>query len=450
MAFKKHWFGYSIAWIGILHGSADPAEAVVPATEGGQVPGMHRQDKPFLAGEEVAIAISAAPEVYLPEKRVFQRIRAIAAADGSPLGKATTSLQQNRLPEAIAPPEVHLPDKMVTSSPKLTTTPLQARLAVISLPEQIASAPASEFTTNGFTPSSSEVIAELVPSSPALVPDVLPLPGESVQPSVPATASEIDPNLDPELGRLLLREQPVTAVEPDQDVVFLQGRMDYFRSDNILLGNFDPVDDQLFRLNGSLLAVPNLGPQTQLVAAVGGGIARYVDLADLDYNTLELRAGIRQELSPRTYGELGWSNFQFFDREGGDRFLNDHSLRLSFAHRERFSPKLTLDGFYQLRLSFTNPDDRSRVTNTLAAFLSYEITPRLGVGLDYSYTLTNFTQQEREDSYHQIAAQLSYRLSRNSSVSLYAGFSFGRSSDSTIDFDSTILGVVVNANLALF
>jgi hypothetical protein len=254
---------------------------------------------------------------------------------------------------------------------------------------------------------------------------------------------------DPELGNLRLRERELTA-ERDRDTVFLLGRVSYFKSDNILLDSIDPVDDQLIRGGISLLAVPSLGPRTQLVASINGNLARYSDLSELDYNDLEFRAGIRQTLFPRTYAEIGWSNRQFFSTDDGDRFLNDHSIRLSLNRRDQLAPQLTLRSFYQLRFGFADPSDRSRITNTLGASLNYDLQPNLTVGLNYQLVLTDFTQESREDGYQQITAQLNYDLTRNSRVSLFAGFSFGQSSDPDVDFDSSIFGIGFDMSLSLF
>ncbi len=251
---------------------------------------------------------------------------------------------------------------------------------------------------------------------------------------------------DPELGEFQLRERELAERRPEQSV-FFQGRIDYFRSNNILLDDVDPVDDQLITVGISVLGVPSIGPRTNLVASVGGSLARYGDLSELNYNNLQFRFGVRHNLFPNTYGELSWTNQQFFSADDGDQFLNDHSIRLSLWRRDQLAPRLNLDSSYQFRLSFADPADRSRLASTLGIYLSYEIQRDLEVGLDYQFVLTNFTQQEREDSYHQLTAQLSYSLSRKTSISLYGGFSFGRSSESSIDFDSSILGISLSTSI---
>lgn len=258
---------------------------------------------------------------------------------------------------------------------------------------------------------------------------------------------------DPELGILRLREQQLEQFEaqtdaPSRESVFFIGRFSFFKSDNILLDRLEPVDDELISLSATLLAAPSLGPDTLLIAAVEGGLIHYNELSELDYRELEFRASIRQFLSARAYGEIGWSNQQLFS--DGDRFFNDHSLRLTLARRDLLASELSLDSFYQLRLSFADPEERSRVINTLGIGLNYDLQPDLSVGLDYQLTLTNFTQQDRADFYNQVVAQLSYDLSRNSRIILFGGVSFGDSSRSDVDFDSAIFGASIDVNVPLF
>jgi hypothetical protein len=256
---------------------------------------------------------------------------------------------------------------------------------------------------------------------------------------------------DPELGILRLRERELATEQRNEtETIFLVGGVNYLRSNNILLDDFDPVNDQLVSAGASLLAIPSLGPRTQLVAAINGNVTRYSRLSDLDYNNFGFQVGVQQTLLPNTYGEISLSNQQFFDSDSGDRFLNDYSTWLTLSRRDQLTTRLTLNSFYQLRLSFTDPSDRSRVGNALGASFNYELPLNFGVGLDYQFILTDFTRQDRNDAYHQITAELSYNLSPNSRASIFGGFSFGESSDPDINFNSSIFGISINANLSLF
>lgn len=278
---------------------------------------------------------------------------------------------------------------------------------------------------------------------------------------------------DPELGVLRLRElsgfedspevelgilrlRPLERLEPPEaqrptprPTVYLLGRVDYFKSDNIF-SRVDPIDDSLIRSGLTLYAAPSIGPQTFLTASVSGSLVRYLDQTDFSYNEQRLNLGIRQVITPRVYGGVGWSNLQLFSRNDGDRFFNEHSFYLEFSRRDQLADRLTLDTFYQLRPSFSNPTNRSRIIHYLGTSLGYRIQPNLQADLYYQFSLADFTQQVREDQYHQLIARLGYRLNQHTQVSAFGGFSFGDSSNSNIDFNSSLFGVSINFNLPLF
>jgi hypothetical protein len=256
----------------------------------------------------------------------------------------------------------------------------------------------------------------------------------------------IDRQIDPELGNIRLRQQ--VAAAPPQPTVYLQGRFDYFQSDNIF-SEVQPIQDSLIRSGLTLWAAPQVGRNTYVIASVSGNLIRYADLSDFDYNELLLGASIYHQLSPRMYGELGWTNQQLFSVSYGDRFLNDHSLRLGIGRRDPLGQSFALQSFYQLRLSFADPDERSRVINSLGASLIYTPAQRWQASLDYQYVLSDFTQKDQQDDYHQILGVLTYRPSRSTQLTLFGGFSFGSSTDPNIDFDSSLLGVSLFFNLPL-
>lgn len=297
---------------------------------------------------------------------------------------------------------------------------------------------------------SKEVPAAPYPESPALPADYpldpIPAPSSTDQPEESQDSS--NETSDPELGVLRLREREL--VTQRNQTVFFAGGVNYLRSNNMLLDDFDPVNDQLLNAGATLFAIPTLGPQTQLIAAINGNLTRYSRLSELDYNDFGVRVGVQQVLFPNTYGEISLSNQQFFDADSGDRFLNDYSTWLTLSRRDQLATQLTLNSFYQLRLSFTDPSDRSRIGNTLGVSLNYDLPHNFGVGLDYQVTLTDFTRQDRNDAYHQLTAELNYNLSANSRASLFGGFSFGDSSDPDINFNSSIFGMSINFNVSLF
>ena len=260
---------------------------------------------------------------------------------------------------------------------------------------------------------------------------------------------------DPELGCLPLQPLPPPP-PPRQPVVYLLVHTDYFRSSNVFSA-IDPVDDGLVRPGLTLFAAPALGQNTYFVASIDGNLIRYNTQSQIDYNELRFRAGIFQRLSPTMFGEIGWSNQQLFIASSkipglpiGTRFLNDHGVRFELSRRDQLNKRLSLNTFYQLRVSFADPAIRSRVLNSFIASFSYDYQPNLQLGLDYQFALANFTEVKRDDQYHQIAARITYTAFRNTQMNVFIGYSFGRSSDPTIAFNGLILGVSLTVSLGLF
>ncbi len=262
-------------------------------------------------------------------------------------------------------------------------------------------------------------------------------------------------NPDPELGCLRLQDILPAAIAR-APVLYLIPRLDFYRSDNILSG-IDPLDDGLVRPGVTLLAFPQLGPDTFLNAAVEAGFSRYFKVSQFNYDELRLRAGIFQRLSPTMSAEIGWSNQQLFiasDRlQGfpkGTRFLNDQALRFELSRRDQLAKKLFLSSFYQFRVGFAVPAIRSRIINVVFLSLNYDFNPNIQLGIDYQLALANYTQTIRTDLYQQLLGRITYNAFRNTQLSVYSGYSFGNSTEAGINFNSFILGVSVTVNIVLF
>jgi hypothetical protein len=156
------------------------------------------------------------------------------------------------------------------------------------------------------------------------------------------------------------------------------------------------------------------------------------------------------------YGELSWNNQQLFYAQNddffqsGERFLNEHSLRLSLGRRDTLSQKLMLDSIYELSVNFSDPESRSRVINSFWVSLNYYLQKPLQVGINYQLNLSDFTQREREDQLHRLYANLNYSISKTSNINLQSGMNFGDSSQSNIDFSSWFFSVNYNFELGKF
>lgn len=255
-------------------------------------------------------------------------------------------------------------------------------------------------------------------------------------------------NSDAELGTLRVQKQKLQS-SPAKKIGHLIGGVGYFQSNNIFSG-VDPVDDGLISTGLTLLVAPKLGKKTSLVTAIDGRLIRYLDHSDVNYNQLKFRAGIRQQLTPRMSGEIGWYNQKLFSAKVGDRFLNENAVRLALQREDIINDRLSLSSTYELRLNFAAPDSRSRLINSLSTDLTYHIQPHLRVGLGYQFALANFTQRDRNDNYHLILGSLTYETSPRSQFNLQTGVSFGGSSDRNIDFDNLFLSVSYTVDLGEF
>lgn len=268
------------------------------------------------------------------------------------------------------------------------------------------------------------------------------------EPTEAATEGETEG--DPELGILRLRERPLAKQKQPVTVpVFLVGNVGYIGNGNTLAG-VDPVNDRLFRSGLSLIASPRLSRRTALIASVQGNLYRYDELSRLDYNEVRLQASLRHVMTRRVYGDLGWTHRQLFLQEEGDRFLSENAAFASLTRRDPLTRKTSLTSFYNLRVSFADPETSSRLRNTLGLSLRHELTPALQASLTGRATLTNFTQQSRQDFYTQALAQLSYRISKNVRLSLFGSLTRGNSSNRRVDFDNSTLGVSLSGNVKLF
>lgn len=252
-------------------------------------------------------------------------------------------------------------------------------------------------------------------------------------------------------------EKPVAEFKP---IGSLKARVGYFQTSNIFSTNDRPIEDGLI-FSGLTLASTYfpLGPKTYLNGSIDGNLIRYIDQSKYDYNQLRFNLGLYQQLSPRMYGEINWSNQQLFfakngDRfdsiQAGDRFLNETALRLALGRRDPLTPRLFLDSFYELSVNFSDPESRSRVTNFAWVSLSYYLQKPLNIGLNYQLNLSDFTQREREDQYHRLFGHLNYRISDSSNMNLQSGVTLGGSTVPNIDFSSWFFSVNYNLELGRF
>ncbi|PZO49072.1 outer membrane beta-barrel protein [Phormidesmis priestleyi] len=299
--------------------------------------------------------------------------------------------------------------------------------------------------------------SSIAQAAPDLMVPTRPLPANPDPSAFPSDLtspeSDIKP-LDPEdtqseVGEIRILERPAVAERRQPDVQLLL-RSSVFSSSNITsLSAFSP-SDTVFINSGLLLATPKLGETTRLIASAGGGLVRFANQGDSNYNLLNFNVAVQQRIAPGTYGQLGWVQENLYRADSGDRLLQDNSVQFILGRQDQLGQQLRLDSFYELRASFTNPDDQNRVANTLGARLRYDITPKLQGALDYRLTFKNFTQVDRADTEHQISALAIYNINPDVFVAGNVSYLFGRSSSAAIDLDNLSIGISLGWNVPLF
>lgn len=274
-----------------------------------------------------------------------------------------------------------------------------------------------------------------------------------------------NPLEDPELGILRIRDLPNLSTSPTPPKVgFLSARFSVVNSDNVLLLVNDVgglTGDTFYRPAASLSVYPSLGPQTALIGSVDLGLQRYGREATLNYDDWQVRLALRQGLSPRSYVQFGVA-YQELLQAGASRFsfFDNRSVALTLGRRDPFTSQLTLDSFYRMQWNDAQTrsqtssgvvaTDFSRLSQTAGTYLGYTLSPQWHIGLNYQINLNDYTQQDRYDTVQQLLGQAVYSLTPQVRLSLYGGWSFGRSSDPRLRLNDTILGLTIDATVPLF
>ncbi len=273
---------------------------------------------------------------------------------------------------------------------------------------------------------------------------------------------------DTDLGILRIRAQPEIPAQvpqpPRPKIGFLTARLAIANSNNILFAVNDGAGltgDTFLRPSLGFALYPSLGPRTVFIGTADLGLQRYVSQSALNYDDLRFRVGVRQGLTPRSYGQLMFTYQELF-RPGGNRsrFFKNTAVGLTLSRRDPITPQLVLDSYYLVQFNgaqsrtetFSGPvtNDFSRLLQSAGGYLGYDITPQLQAGLSYQLNLIDYTAQDRYDAFQQMLGQVVYRLSPTVRLSVYGGVSFGRSSEPRVWFNDTFFGATIDATIPLF
>ncbi len=279
--------------------------------------------------------------------------------------------------------------------------------------------------------------------------------------------SESFPILDDELGTLRLIQlrsrdnedlgvlrllQTAEAAPPPKPapIAFLGGRLGFVNVDNVFRSPVNSIEEQIYQAGLALYLSPKLSDNTGVYAIAETNIARYNEFSEVNYNEIQLQIGLRHRFLPQTYAQIGWRNQRLYSPGYREKLFGVQYLDALVSHRAILTPRTWVDGFYQMRLGFADPEEASRFRQTLTLSLNYGVSRNLRTSLLYQLDFDDYTQIDRFDTYQQILGLISYNITPESRISLFGGTRFGNSSDDDIDLDDTFYGAGLNVNVPLF
>jgi hypothetical protein len=347
------------------------------------------------------------------------------------------------------PPPIIAPEIPPEFAPEFAPNVADRAIQLATASDQRAPETAAE-TTDLDAEQWMQMPEQLPPPEPIVEPVVRTAPlgiptANSTPPMLPTAAQAADDDLgnltvqpipanDEDFGQLPTRLVPPPP-PPKPKWLFVGAQVGYFGNSNAFSTTSKKADG-LIRTGVTVTALPMLGPKTYFLGGVDGNIVRYGKYSRLNYDELRLRAGILQQLSPRMFGEIGWSNQKLYAAEGGlrsilsgARFLNENSIRLELSRTDPITPRLSVSSFYQLRWSLSSRPQGDRLSNTVYTALNYKLSPSWTAGLDYQMSWSHYTQIARDELFQQVQLRTRYALTPSLSMNLFGGFSFGGSSD---------------------
>ncbi|MEO1131401.1 MAG: outer membrane beta-barrel protein [Cyanobacteria bacterium J06639_1] len=242
---------------------------------------------------------------------------------------------------------------------------------------------------------------------------------------------------------------------------FLVG-VEYRGTDNVNFDNFvtSPQSDGIVLGNIGFVATPAIAERARLVASISGGLARFSDQTDLDFNRISGSVGINWDFDP-TFVRVALQA-QNIDRiADGASDYDDFALQFQLGQNRDFQyanfPRRTsVSYFYQLRAVFHQPadelpdgsNDLSRVSNSFNVLLRHPITSRLQGRLGYRLALDSYTN-DRTDTRNRVSGELRYALSRDFNLRGFVSYTNNESNNNAFRFDALSYGVGIRAGFSL-
>ena len=82
--------------------------------------------------------------------------------------------------------------------------------------------------------------------------------------------------------------------------------------------------------------------------------------------------------------------------------------------------------------------------------LRYDFSADWQAALSYRLSFSEYTQNGRSDTAHQILAATTYTPTKDTFVTGFASYAFGNSSEVSADLDNLSFGIGIGVNLPLF
>jgi hypothetical protein len=222
--------------------------------------------------------------------------------------------------------------------------------------------------------------------------------------------------------------------------------------------------DTFFYNGATLSAMPKLGETTRLSANINGGFIRYDGDAVNDYDTLNANLGVFQQLGANMSGDLGWRYAQYYVAADpliqNPRDLQEQGVRLALRRTDRLPSDFFLNSTYEFQANFSDPVDRSRISNYFTAGLGYYFPNNFKGTVSYGLKHDDYTRRTINDNAtrHELQAQVSYQATKYINLAGTVSYLFGESidllrnpssDDAANDLSNLSFGFRIGVNLPL-
>jgi len=189
----------------------------------------------------------------------------------------------------------------------------------------------------------------------------------------------------------------------------------------------------VFYNGGTLRMMPKLTEDTRISANINGGFIRYDGDETNDYDMLNANLGLFRQLGERMAAELGWRYAQFYLNEkiSSNQNVQEQGARFALNRTDPLPYRLFLLSNYEIQANFSDPVDRSRISQFATAGLGYNLTNRLQATVFYRLRHDDYTERTVNDisTRHEFQGQLSYQANKYLNLAGTVSYLFGDTVD---------------------